>query len=581
MSEKWKERGCLDSEQSIYHSEDQIVIALDFGTTFSGIAYAFPNDDKPDIIPINDWPGLEGHKHPKVPTIISYDSQVGGFTWGAQKHTDQTIQGIKLLLDPGQVMPSYVPTSNQKADLARLGKPAVDVAADYICAMYKHAVVQIKSRIPAEYFEMCQKQFVLSVPAVWSDKAKDLTQRAAKQAGIWPVSLIKEPEAAAMYTLHALKEKALVVGDAFVICDAGGGTVDLISYEITQLKPKLKLKELVPGSGCMAGSLYLNKRFEEAVANLVGVRQFDQLKRTLGFRKAVQQFDLSVKTAFRGVEEEDYFVNFPMAKLQDDEENNLSSNCWNMKCDDLKLIFDPLIADIKSKVDEQVNTVKLKRIRDHHPKADEIKAIFLVGGFGSSAYLKSQLEEHHSDIQVLQPHDAWSAIVKGAVLSRLPRKAMVVSTQATRHYGVLANSNYDDDEDRGQPKTRDPYYGEWMMTWYINRGDDLERSQKLLFSFFRTLDDLYNDSLIFATDLQQCESIVAPVYPDTSIKTNCTLTVDLTGVDRTNFKQNVGMNGKPCWDVHFDLVVTIMPAVMKFSLEIKGKEMGSVVAKYD
>jgi uncharacterized protein YxjI len=39
------------------------------------------------------------------------------------------------------------------------------------------------------------------------------------------------------------------VGDAFVICDAGGGTVDLISYEITQLKPSLELKELVPGKG--------------------------------------------------------------------------------------------------------------------------------------------------------------------------------------------------------------------------------------------------------------------------------------------------------------------------------------------
>lgn len=39
------------------------------------------------------------------------------------------------------------------------------------------------------------------------------------------------------------------VGDAFVICDAGGGTVDLISYEITQLTPRLNLKELVPGKG--------------------------------------------------------------------------------------------------------------------------------------------------------------------------------------------------------------------------------------------------------------------------------------------------------------------------------------------
>lgn len=38
-------------------------------------------------------------------------------------------------------------------------------------------------------------------------------------------------------------------GDAFVVCDAGGGTVDLISYAVEQVVPNLKVKELVPGTG--------------------------------------------------------------------------------------------------------------------------------------------------------------------------------------------------------------------------------------------------------------------------------------------------------------------------------------------
>jgi serine/threonine-protein kinase ATR len=33
-----------------------------------------------------------------------------------------------------------------------------------------------------------------------------------------------------------------------VLCDAGGGTVDLISYEVDSVSP-LELKELVPGTG--------------------------------------------------------------------------------------------------------------------------------------------------------------------------------------------------------------------------------------------------------------------------------------------------------------------------------------------
>jgi uncharacterized protein YxjI len=62
------------------------------------------------------------------------------------------------------------------------------------------------------------------------------------------VKLIKEPEAAALFTLHHMGDKGLKIGDAFVICDAGGGTVDLISYEIVSLKP-FEIKELVAATG--------------------------------------------------------------------------------------------------------------------------------------------------------------------------------------------------------------------------------------------------------------------------------------------------------------------------------------------
>jgi hypothetical protein len=41
-----------------FESEDRLVIALDFGTTFSGIAYAFANpQQKSQVVSIMDWPG--------------------------------------------------------------------------------------------------------------------------------------------------------------------------------------------------------------------------------------------------------------------------------------------------------------------------------------------------------------------------------------------------------------------------------------------------------------------------------------------------------------------------------------------
>ncbi|KAI4240932.1 MAG: hypothetical protein L6R42_011409, partial [Xanthoria sp. 1 TBL-2021] len=275
---------------------------------------------------------LEGFKQPKVPTILSYDpNQKTSFTWGAQKHKHAKIEGMKLLLDPGQETPLYIPDTNTAAELKKLGKPATDVVTDYITAIYKHALNRIETKIPAEYLKMCQKKFVVTVPAVWSAKAMNATLLAAKQAGIHPVSLIKEPEAAALYTLRMLQDKALAIGDAFVLCDAGGGTVDLISYEITTLAPTLELKELVTGKGGMAGSLGLNKRFAQAVQNIVGEDQFFHLRKETGFEEAMKQFDKTIKTAFRGDLDEDYYVNFPRAKLDDDLPNRLEANCWNMK----------------------------------------------------------------------------------------------------------------------------------------------------------------------------------------------------------------------------------------------------------
>lgn len=40
-------------------TKDRIIIALDFGTTYSGVAYCFCNSSgKPDVVPVFDWPGM-------------------------------------------------------------------------------------------------------------------------------------------------------------------------------------------------------------------------------------------------------------------------------------------------------------------------------------------------------------------------------------------------------------------------------------------------------------------------------------------------------------------------------------------
>lgn len=49
----------------------------------------------------------------------------------------------------------------------------------------------------------------------------------------------------------------LQVGDVFVLCDAGGGTVDLISYKVTQTSPTFKIEEAAVGSGAKCGASFI------------------------------------------------------------------------------------------------------------------------------------------------------------------------------------------------------------------------------------------------------------------------------------------------------------------------------------
>lgn len=561
---------------------ERLVVGLDFGTTYSGVAYAFTT--KPDqIYTINDWPGAKGRTSPKCPTLIKYNAN-DSYMWGFEldRTTGERIEGIKLLLDPDQPKPLYVPAINTEAELKRLGKPAVAVATDFIHAIFQHALRKIEAKYPKSYLEMLDKQYVLSVPAVWSDKAKDATLRAARNAGIAPIQLIKEPEAAALFTLNEMGSKGLRVGDALVLCDAGGGTVDLISYEITKLNP-LELKELVTSTGGLAGSLMLNKRFEEWVSNVVGERAYIELRQTDAYRLAMKTFDENIKPGFRSRDDQDQYVNFPKAGLADDPAKGLESNTITINGKVLHDIFEPIFQNIDKLVSEQVMKVRLKRMKDKHPNGYDIKAIFLVGGFGSSSYLYESICNAHLDVQVIQPNDAWSAIVRGAVMSHLPTTASITSNVAPKHYGVSANSVYEE-EDSGEQKHWDSYESVWRvtkMTWYIHKGDDLLRSRKIEFPFYRTFDPNPSyDQLQIEASLKECGSDKAPDYPNGVVTQNCTMKTDLSMISPDLFKKKTGPDGKEYWQLYYKLLVTIQSGPMIFSIVCGGKEYGQVGTDY-
>lgn len=73
-----------------------------------------------------------------------------------------------------------------------------------------------------EFVDDTPIEYILTVPALWSDRARNLTFECAKKAGMSRISCISEPEAAAIYTLSAIQPNSLQIDDNFVVCDAGG-----------------------------------------------------------------------------------------------------------------------------------------------------------------------------------------------------------------------------------------------------------------------------------------------------------------------------------------------------------------------
>lgn len=103
------------------------------------------------------------------------------------------------------------------------------LTTDYLKAVRRHAEGMLLRTLVDAVLRRTQREYVITVPAVWTEKARDLTTKCAVDAGMGSqdkLHIISEPEAAAMYAISTFKDinkGELEKGDTFVLCDAGGG----------------------------------------------------------------------------------------------------------------------------------------------------------------------------------------------------------------------------------------------------------------------------------------------------------------------------------------------------------------------
>ena len=72
-------------------------------------------------------------------------------------------------------------------------------------------------------FETTAREYIITVPAIWTDRAQARTRICAVKAGMGDLQIISEPEAAGIFAINTMPNIGLEVGDTFVLCDAGGG----------------------------------------------------------------------------------------------------------------------------------------------------------------------------------------------------------------------------------------------------------------------------------------------------------------------------------------------------------------------
>ncbi|PHH59441.1 hypothetical protein CDD81_3201 [Ophiocordyceps australis] len=288
-------------------SRERLIVGVDFGTTFSGVAAAHASAPD-DIEIIKTWPGGSSDK---VPSEIAYEA--GSIKWGFQVKADGArIRCIKLFLDRTLRLPFYVDNYDTAAQLQRSNKQVVDVVSDYLTQLQQHTRAILARRYGEAFVAAAQIDYVLTCPAVWSDAAKNTTLLAAERAGMGrqsEIQMISEPEAAAVYTLNAIQANCLKVGDNIIVCDAGGGTVDLISYKILSLRP-LRVEESAVGTGGLCGSAFLNYGFEAQVRRKLGAELLHEMKTTRrgdSWQTALNYFE-NVKRSFSDEYEQEWLV---------------------------------------------------------------------------------------------------------------------------------------------------------------------------------------------------------------------------------------------------------------------------------
>ncbi|KAF8652556.1 hypothetical protein AX16_004339 [Volvariella volvacea WC 439] len=370
----------------------RLVIAIDVGTTYSGVSYSVLNPGIPPVITsVKRYPGQgEASGDSKIPSLIVYgpngDIRAIGAEAEEESFKDQ-IEEENLVVARWfklHLRPKHLHTSQSFDGIPPLplGKSAIRVLADFLAYLFKCAKDYIieSAGFNGQQIWSSEKDIILSHPNGWEGAQQDLMRRAAVIAGIVPdtpkgresIRFVTEGEASLHYCVsNGIVPKKLKARDPVLVVDAGGGTIDISGYK-KKTNKGLLFEEAAAPQCFFQGSIFVTQQARTFLKDfLIGSKYHDAID------PIAECFDKDAKLRFRDANGP-CFIRFGSI-FEKDPKYDIQSGRLKLDGSQVAEFFEPAIGCIVEAIEEAKST-------------RQIKSVFLVGGFAASDWLFHSLK---------------------------------------------------------------------------------------------------------------------------------------------------------------------------------------------